>query len=61
MFFNSSDLDLASAVPGSFAPIPSEAMIIARRRDYAAISGMIFGDILQFDDVLASVAALEAS
>ncbi|WP_373928451.1 nucleotidyl transferase AbiEii/AbiGii toxin family protein [Sphingomonas aerolata] len=61
MFFNSRDLDLAHAEPGSFALVPNEAMIAELRRDYTAMAGMIFGTIPSFDDVLATVAALEAS
>ena len=45
MFFNRPDLDLASAVPGSFALTPHDGMLADLRRDYAAMSGMIFGTI----------------
>lgn len=60
MFFNSPPLDLASAVPGRFALAPSEAMLADLDRDYAAMSGMIFGTVPDFVSVVASVAALEA-
>ena len=54
------DLDLAHAEPGSFALIPSDAMITDLRRDYDAMAGMIFGEIPSFDEILATVARLEA-
>lgn len=60
MFFNSPDLDLASAAPGSFALVPTPEMLEPLVRDYRAMSGMIFGDPPAFDDVMASVIALEA-
>lgn len=59
MFFNSADLDLVSAEPGTFALMPSEEMMVELRRDYQAMSGMIFGAVPAFDAVMASVAALE--
>ena len=59
MFFNSTDLDLASAEPGSFVLAPSDAMLGELRRDYQAMSGMIFGQAPPFDAVMASVAALD--
>lgn len=37
MFFNSRDLDLAHAEPGSFSLIPTDAMIADLRRDYGAM------------------------
>ncbi len=60
MFFNSRDLDLAHAEPGSFSLIPTDAMIVELRRDYDAMAGMIFGEIPSFGAVLASIAVLEA-
>lgn len=36
MFFNSRDLDLARAEPGSFSMMPTDAMIADLRRDYGA-------------------------
>ena len=59
MFFNSRDLDLAHAAPGTFSLIPSEGMLADLRRDYAAMSGMIFGEIPPFEAVIASVESLE--
>jgi hypothetical protein len=60
MFFNSPDLDLEDAAPGTFALAPTPLMFDALRRDYAAMTGMIFGDIPPFDDVVAAVAEFEA-
>jgi len=59
MFFNSTDLDLATADPGSFALVPSDVMLRELRRDYQAMSGMVFGQAPAFDDVMASVTALD--
>lgn len=42
MFFNSPDLDLASATPGQFALTPSDKMLEALARDYTAMAGMAF-------------------
>lgn len=60
MFFNRPDFDLASAKPGSFALLPTGAMLNRLRRDYEAMSAMIFGDAPAFEDVIASVETLEA-
>ncbi len=59
MFFNRPDFDLASAVPGSFALAPHDAMIDQLRVDYRAMQGMIFGDPPAFEAVLASISSLE--
>lgn len=59
MFFNSRDLDLAHAEPGSFSLKPTPEMITELRRDYGAMAGMIFGAVPPFDDVLATVQQLE--
>ncbi|QOZ24054.1 nucleotidyl transferase AbiEii/AbiGii toxin family protein [Bradyrhizobium sp. CCBAU 51753] len=59
MFFNRPDFDLASAAPGSFALTPHDGMVDQLRTDYRAMRGMIFGEPPAFDDVLASVAAIE--
>jgi hypothetical protein len=60
MFFNSPDLDLASAQPGSFALAPTAQMRAALAQDYQAMRGMIFGDPTPFDAIMDAVAALEA-
>lgn len=61
MFFNSRDLDLAHAEPGSFSMMPTDAMIADLRRDYAAMAGVIFGDVPDFDAILATVDTLQRS
>jgi len=60
MFFNRPELDLASARAPTFALAPPNGMVEALRRDYGAMSGMIFGPVAAFEAVLESVAALEA-
>ncbi len=59
LFFGSPDLGLDSATVGTFMLTPDAAMHDALGRDYAAMSGMIFGDIPPLDTVLASVKALQ--
>ncbi len=59
MFFNRPDLDLASAVPGSFALTPHGDMLDVLRRDYEAMTGMIFGPVPKIGEVIASVSDLE--
>jgi hypothetical protein len=59
MFFNRPDFDLASAVPGSFALTPHDGMLADLRRDYEAMSGMVFGPIPAVDAVVAEIAELE--
>ena len=59
MFFNRPDLELASAVPGSFALTPHDGMLADLRRDYEAMSGMIFGPIPIVDKVVTAIAELE--
>lgn len=60
MFFNRPDFDLASAAPPSFMLCPEGVMYDDLRRDYAAMSTMIFGTAPDFDAVIESVAALQA-
>jgi Nucleotidyl transferase AbiEii toxin, Type IV TA system len=60
MFFNSPDLNLAAAEPGSFTLSPSAQMTTELARDYAAMAGMIFGRAPALDEVLGRVAELEA-
>jgi hypothetical protein len=58
-FFNRPDFDLASAVPGSFALTPHDGMLADLRRDYEAMSGMVFGTIPTVDEVVVTIAELE--
>ncbi len=60
MFFNSPDFDLEHAVPGSLVLIPAKGMVNALRRDYQAMSGMIFGSVPSFEAVVDSIQDLEA-
>jgi hypothetical protein len=60
MFFNSPDLGLDTATPGTFTLAPTIAMLDDLRRDYARMAGMIIGPPPAFADVLASVAGLES-
>lgn len=59
IFFNRPDLDLASATPGSFALAPHNGMLADLRRDYEAMSGMVFGPIPNVDEVVAAIAELD--
>jgi hypothetical protein len=59
MFFNSPDLDLDEAVAGRFILSPTVPMLDALRRDYEAMSGMIFGGVPPFEDVMAAIHRLE--
>jgi hypothetical protein len=59
MFFNRTDLDLATAAPGSFALTPHDGMLTSLRRDYAAMSGMVFGPLPDFEAVIDAVIRLE--
>ncbi|WP_322095508.1 nucleotidyl transferase AbiEii/AbiGii toxin family protein [Paraburkholderia bannensis] len=59
LFFGSSDLGLDAAAHGTFTLMPSAAMLDALRRDYSAMAGMIFHDVPDLRDVLASVEQLE--
>lgn len=60
MFFNSPDLNLATAAPGSFTLSPSREMAAELARDYAAMAGMIFGKAPALEEVLGQIAELEA-
>ncbi|KQV64064.1 nucleotidyl transferase AbiEii/AbiGii toxin family protein [Caulobacter sp. Root343] len=60
MFFNRPDFDLASAVAPTFALSPDGAMYDDLRRDYVQMALMIFGTPPAFEEVLASIVALEA-
>ena len=48
------------AKPGSLRLTPGDQLEAALRRDYAGMREMIMGDAPSFDDVLSSIAALEA-
>ncbi|HMF64462.1 MAG TPA: nucleotidyl transferase AbiEii/AbiGii toxin family protein [Edaphobacter sp.] len=59
MFFNRPDFDLSSAVPGSFALTPHDGMMSILERDYEAMSGMVFGAVPPFKQVITSISELE--
>jgi len=59
MFFNRPDYDLVSAVPGTFALAPHDAMVEQLRLDYRAMQRMIFGGPPSFEAVLDSIRSLE--
>jgi predicted nucleotidyltransferase component of viral defense system len=59
MFFNCSDLDLATARPGMFALSPLPEMDAQLRRDYAAMTGMIFGEVPRWDAIVESIRQFE--
>ena len=59
MFFGSADFGLDSAIPGRFTLTPTPEMQSALARDYAAMSGMVFGKMVELDTVLGSVERLE--
>ncbi|CAB3765765.1 nucleotidyl transferase AbiEii/AbiGii toxin family protein [Paraburkholderia humisilvae] len=61
LFFGSSDLRLDIAGYGTFTLMPSAGMLDALRRDYVAMTGMIFHEIPTLADVLASVERAEAT
>ena len=61
MFFNSTDLNLAAAAPGSFTLSPSRQMTAYLARDYTAMAGMIFGEAPPLARILERVADFEAN
>jgi len=59
MFFNRPDYELQSALEGSFAIMPKAGMVDELKRDYQAMTGMIFGEVPEFAEVLTSIEKLE--
>jgi hypothetical protein len=59
MFFSRPDYNLAAAATGDFAIRPVGDMLSGLRRDYAAMTGMVFGQIPSFDDIVESIALIE--
>jgi len=59
MFFYRREFGLETAKPGLFSLSPIDGMTSALRRDYGAMSTMIFGDVPAFEDVLASIRSAE--
>ncbi len=60
MFFNSPDLNLTAAAPGSFTLSPSRGMAAELTRDYNAMVGMIFGDAPPIGEILQRIEEFEA-
>lgn len=61
LFFGNPDLGLETARHGTFTLTPTTDMHDALRRDYDAMTGMIFHGIPSLDEVLASVALIETA
>lgn len=59
LFFNSNDLDLRNAVPGTLSLVPIKEMFEILKNDYNSMSGMIFGEIPTFTDILEAISDLE--
>jgi hypothetical protein len=59
MFFNSPDLGLDRAAPGTFSLTPTDAMLEDLRRDYTRMAGMIIGEPPRFDEIIESITAIE--
>jgi hypothetical protein len=59
MFFYRNNTGLHEAKRGSFRLCPSDKMLDPLRRDYDAMSTMIFGEVPTFQAVLESVARAE--
>ena len=59
LFFDRSDYDLSSAVPGTFAVAPTGAMVGALSSDYANTIAMIFGEAPALKEILASADKIE--
>jgi hypothetical protein len=59
LFFGSADLGLDAAQSGTFTLMPSPAMCEALAKDYAAMAGMVFGEVPRLDAVLASIERFE--
>lgn len=60
VFFKAAWARYEDAAPGSLCLVPGETLEAALRRDYAGMREIIMGDAPSFDDVMATVAKLEA-
>ena len=60
VFFKAAWARYEDAKPGSLRLLPNETLKTALRRDYAGMREMIMGDAPSFDDVLSTIARLEA-
>lgn len=59
MFFNQPDFDLESSEPPTFGLCPEGDMQDALRRDYRAMSTMIFGAPPGFEEIIEEISGLE--
>ena len=59
MFFDRAPFDLKSAEPPTFALTPEDGMYDDLKRDYAAMSVMIFGEPPAFEAIIETVAGVE--
>ena len=59
MFFNRPAFDLATAVAPTFALMPEGEMYDSLKQDYAAMSGMIFGEPPRYEAVMESISSLQ--
>jgi len=59
MFFNRKPFDLATATPPTFSILPISEMLDDLRRDYRAMSGMIFGEAPAFEAIIEDIAELQ--
>jgi len=60
LFFNTKDFDLSQAKAGYFTLTPNLEMIEALKKDYLAMSTMIFGHIPDFEEIIETIKKLEA-
>lgn len=61
LFFGSPDLGLDTAHPGTLSLCPGDTMRRALATDYTAMSGMVFGDVPRFDEVLDAITTIETT
>lgn len=61
MFFNRAPFDLASAATPTFKLCPEGSMHDDLRRDYRAMTTMIFGEAPPFDAIIEAIASLEVA
>ncbi len=61
MFFNRPAFDLGAATPPTFSVCPEGKMLDDLRRDYRAMSGMIFGEAPAFEAIIEDIAELETA
>jgi len=60
IFFNRKDTGLEEVGRGSFRPKPPDGMLSPLRQDYEAMATMILCAIPSFEEVMESIASVEA-